>query len=93
MCGAAISNLHKMTKPSFMAVMTDMRNYINPNTDKPSPVICEPAFEFMQEHAEELEAAIKCARLPATNTALQRPAPWRAQLPHHPAHNPTTACR
>ena len=37
----AVSNLHKMTKKSFGAVMTDLRSYVNPKTNKESPLISE----------------------------------------------------
>jgi ribonucleoside-diphosphate reductase subunit M1 len=37
----AVSNLHKMTKKSFVEVMTDLRNYLNPKTQKKAPVISE----------------------------------------------------
>jgi hypothetical protein len=58
----AISNLHKQTDESFFSVMTSMRNYINPKTNKEAPLICEPAFEFMTENAAALDAAMKYER-------------------------------
>ena len=55
----AISNLHKETKGSFFAVMTEMFEYFNPKTNKTAPLISETAYEFMTEHKHELDAAIK----------------------------------
>ena len=37
----AVSNLHKMTKTSFMEVMTDLRTYLSPKTKKIAPMISE----------------------------------------------------
>ena len=37
----AVSNLHKQTKKSFLEVMTDLRNYVNPKTGRKAPLISE----------------------------------------------------
>ena len=37
----AVSNLHKQTKKSFLEVMTDLRNYVNPKTGRKAPLIAE----------------------------------------------------
>ena len=50
------------------------REYINPKTNKEAPLICEPAFEFMEEHKEALDAAmryeVRFCPLPHTRTQL-----------------------
>ena len=36
-----MSNLHKKTKKSFLEVMTDLRNYVNPKTGRKAPLISD----------------------------------------------------
>jgi hypothetical protein len=37
----AVSNLHKQTKKSFISTMTDLHNYVNPKTQKKSPLVSD----------------------------------------------------
>lgn len=54
----AVSNLHKNTKKSFMEVMTDLYEYVNPKTGKKAPMVSDEVYAVMKEHADRLDAAI-----------------------------------
>jgi len=54
----AVSNLHKQTKKQFSSVAADLYNYINPKTNKSSPMISTETYECIMRHAEELNSAI-----------------------------------
>jgi hypothetical protein len=42
--------------------MTDLRNYVNPKTGKPAPMIAEEVHAVIVANAERLDAAIVYAR-------------------------------
>ncbi|KEF52662.1 ribonucleoside-diphosphate reductase large chain [Exophiala aquamarina CBS 119918] len=54
----AVSNLHKQTKKQFSSVISDLYYYINPKTQKSSPMISQETYECVMRHAEELNSAI-----------------------------------
>ncbi|KAL0076585.1 ribonucleoside-diphosphate reductase large chain [Phycomyces blakesleeanus] len=54
----AISNLHKETKKVFSQVIEDLHKYINPKTDKHSPMISDYTYNVVAKNAERLNSAI-----------------------------------
>lgn len=54
----AISNLHKNTKKSFSATITDLYNYVDPHTGKRAPLIAEDIYEIIKKNAELLDSTI-----------------------------------
>ncbi|WP_026703926.1 ribonucleoside-diphosphate reductase subunit alpha [Flavobacterium soli] len=54
----AISNLHSNTKKSFSETMTDMYNYVNPRTNKLSPLLSDEVYESIMENAEFLDSHV-----------------------------------
>ncbi len=54
----SISNLHKNTKKSFSETMTDLYTYVNPRTEKLSPLLSEEVYNVIQENKNRLDAAI-----------------------------------
>lgn len=54
----AVSNLHKQTKKQFSSVISDLYHYVNPKTQKLSPMISQETYECVMKHAEELNSAI-----------------------------------
>ncbi|KAF8316336.1 hypothetical protein DL93DRAFT_2148725 [Clavulina sp. PMI_390] len=54
----AISNLHKETKKSFTAVISDLYHYINPRNGKPSGMISKETYEIVMENSATLDSAI-----------------------------------
>lgn len=54
----AISNLHKNTEKNFMTVITRLRNYIEPKTGEPAPLISDKVFNFISNNQERLCSAI-----------------------------------
>ncbi|KAI9029734.1 ribonucleoside-diphosphate reductase large chain [Phycomyces nitens] len=54
----AISNLHKETKKVFSQVVEDLHSYINPKTDKHSPMISDYTYSVIMKNAERLNSAI-----------------------------------
>lgn len=54
----AISNLHKETKKVFSQVVHDLYTYINPKTNKHSPMISDKAYNVISENAEKLNSVI-----------------------------------
>lgn len=54
----AISNLHKETKKVFSQVVDDLYTYINPKTNKHSPMISDETYKVISENAERLNSAI-----------------------------------
>ena len=54
----AVSNLHKNTKKSFSATMTDLYDYIDPKTGKKAPLISEEVYEVIKKNAELLDSTI-----------------------------------
>ncbi|KAG9097821.1 ribonucleoside reductase large subunit Cdc22 [Ceratobasidium sp. UAMH 11750] len=54
----AISNLHKETKKSFSAVITDLHNYVNPKNGRAAGMISKEIYEIVQENAALLDSAM-----------------------------------
>jgi ribonucleotide reductase alpha subunit len=54
----AVSNLHKSTRKVFSEVMGELRNYVNPRNRKPSPLIHEGCWAFIQKHKDRLDNVI-----------------------------------
>lgn len=54
----AISNLHSNTKKSFSETMTDMYNYVNPRTNKLSPLLSDEVYESIMKNAEFLDSHV-----------------------------------
>ena len=52
----AISNLHKNTKKSFSETMTDLYEYINPETGEKAPLIADDVYEIIQKNAALLDS-------------------------------------
>ena len=71
----AVSNLHKQTKKSFVDVMTDLRNYINPKTQAKAPLIS--ADGALLSHLSRSAPLLSVARALA---ALKKPV---LASPHH----------
>lgn len=57
-----MSNLHKMTKASFLAVAEELGGYIHPETGKPAPLMAADVLDIVRANAERLEAAIDYER-------------------------------
>ena len=54
----AVSNLHKSTKKSFSETVTDLYEYINPETGKNAPLIADDVYEIIQANAEYLDSQL-----------------------------------
>lgn len=54
----AVSNLHKNTEKSFSATMDALHKYIDPNTDKPAPLIADDVHQIIMDNAEQLDSHI-----------------------------------
>ncbi len=54
----SVSNLHKNTKKSFSETMSDLYEYVNPRTEKKSPLLSEEVFNVIQENADLLDSTI-----------------------------------
>eukprot|EP00054_Salpingoeca_dolichothecata_P030422 m.247532 g.247532 ORF g.247532 m.247532 type:complete len:783 (+) comp26657_c0_seq3:52-2400(+) len=54
----AVSNLHKQTKKTFSDVMTDLFEYVNPETGKPAPLISKQTYAVIEQHKERLNSVI-----------------------------------
>ena len=54
----AISNLHSNTKKSFSETMTDMYQYVNPRTNKLSPLLSDEVYEAIMANAEFLDSHV-----------------------------------
>lgn len=54
----AISNLHKETKKVFSHVIQDLYAYINPKTNKHSPMIADNIYKIIMDNADRLNSAI-----------------------------------
>ncbi|OJT15182.1 Ribonucleoside-diphosphate reductase large chain [Trametes pubescens] len=54
----AVSNLHKETKKSFSAVISDLYNYVNPKNGRAAGMISKEIYETVQKNAEVLDSAI-----------------------------------
>jgi ribonucleoside-diphosphate reductase alpha chain len=58
----AVSNLHKETKSSFLEVVRDLRNYVNPKTGLHSPMIAEDVYDIICKNACLIESQIDYTR-------------------------------
>ncbi|KAJ3215158.1 hypothetical protein HK099_006497 [Clydaea vesicula] len=58
----AISNLHKETKKQFSSVCHDLYHWINPKTQKHSPMISDETYNIIIEHQDQLNSAINYNR-------------------------------
>ncbi|MFI2741842.1 ribonucleoside-diphosphate reductase subunit alpha [Zhouia sp. PK063] len=54
----SVSNLHKNTKKSFSETMNDLYNYVNPRTEKASPLLSDEVYKVVQDNAEFLDSRI-----------------------------------
>ncbi len=54
----AVSNLHKSTKKSFSETVTDLYEYINPETGQKAPLIADDVYEIVQANAEYLDSQL-----------------------------------
>jgi len=54
----SVSNLHKNTKKTFSAVMTDLYEYVNPRTGKKAPLLSDEVYKVIKENANELDSTI-----------------------------------
>jgi ribonucleoside-diphosphate reductase alpha chain len=54
----AVSNLHKNTKKSFSATMTDLYNYVDPKTGEKASLLADDVYKVIEENAEELDSQI-----------------------------------
>ena len=54
----SVSNLHKNTKKSFSETMADIFDYVNPRTEKKSPLLSEEVNNVIQDNAELLDSTI-----------------------------------
>ncbi len=58
----AITNLHKETKKSFSETVEDLYKYIDPKTNKHSPIVSESFRNIVKKYADELDSAIVHSR-------------------------------
>ena len=56
-----VSNLHKMTKENFFAVMTDLHQ-LQDSTGRPAPLISDEVYTFISENQESIQQAIDFTR-------------------------------
>ncbi|CAG8524614.1 9353_t:CDS:10 [Paraglomus brasilianum] len=54
----AVSNLHKETKKVFSQVIEDLYRYINPTSQKHSPMISDYTYNTIMRHSDRLNSAI-----------------------------------
>ncbi|MDG2436787.1 MAG: ribonucleoside-diphosphate reductase subunit alpha, partial [Polaribacter sp.] len=54
----AVSNLHKNTKKSFSDTMDDLYYYVNPRTEKKSPLLADDVYKIIKDNAEKLDSTI-----------------------------------
>lgn len=58
----AITSLHKETKKSFSETINDLYEYIDPRTEKHSPIVSKQFLDIVNEFADELDSAIVHSR-------------------------------
>ncbi|MBA6156698.1 ribonucleoside-diphosphate reductase subunit alpha [Tenacibaculum sp. S7007] len=58
----AVSNLHKNTKKSFSETMTDLYEYVNPRTEKKSPLLADDVYDIIMKNADKLDSTIIYSR-------------------------------
>jgi len=57
-----VDDLHRSTKESFTDVITDLREYIDPESNKHAPLISEEVYSVIMENAEVLNNHIDYSR-------------------------------
>ena len=57
-----VDDLHRSTKETFTDVITDLREYIDPESGKHAPLISEEVYAIIMEHAETLNNHIDYTR-------------------------------
>ena len=57
-----VDDLHRATKETFTDVITDLREYIDPESGKHAPLISEEVFDVIMEHADVLNNHIDYSR-------------------------------
>ena len=58
----AVSNLHKNTKKSFSETMVDLYKYVNPRTEKESPLLADDVYDIIMKNADKLDSTIIYSR-------------------------------
>ena len=53
-----VDNLHRSTKDSFSEVVSDLRNYVDPESGKHAPLISEEVFAIIMDNKDVLDAHI-----------------------------------
>jgi ribonucleoside-diphosphate reductase alpha chain len=53
-----VDNLHRSTKDTFSEVVSDLRNYVDPESGKHAPLISEEVFAIIMENKDVLDAHI-----------------------------------
>jgi ribonucleoside-diphosphate reductase alpha chain len=54
----ALTSLKKETKKSFKETVEDLYNYVNEETNEPSPLVSEELFNLVQKHGKKIESMI-----------------------------------
>ncbi len=54
----AVSNLHKNTKKSFTATMTDLYEYIDPKTGENASLLADDVYQIIKDNSEQLDSSI-----------------------------------
>ena len=58
----SVENLHRDTKEKFSDVITDLREYIDPETGKHAPLISEEIYDFIMQNKEVLDGHVDYSR-------------------------------
>ena len=58
----SVSNLHKMTKNKFSAVIEDFHKFIHPETKEPAPLVSDECYNIVMKYKDDLDSAIIHAR-------------------------------
>ena len=58
----AVSNLHKNTKKAFSETMVDLYEYVNPRTEKKSPLLADDVYDIIMKNADKLDSTIIYSR-------------------------------
>lgn len=54
----AVTSLHKETKKSFSETVKDLYNYVDPKTNKHSPIVSKQFLDIVQSNSDDLDSAI-----------------------------------
>ena len=57
-----IDNLHRSTKDQFSEVVSDLRNYLDPESGKRAPLVSEKIYDIIMENKEVLDSHIDYSR-------------------------------